>query len=133
MDPFMETDFISSGEVKAVTYTHEPYYMWPYGLYENVPMPLEHRNIPAGEVVIRRGSQVRATDGNVGRVDEFLVDAANDCITHLVMREGHLWGTKEITIPVTEIESIEDEAVLLKIDKEAVERLPTIPVNRKWK
>jgi hypothetical protein len=66
-------------------------------------------------------------------VDEFLVDPENDVITHLVLREGHLWGKKDVTIPVSEIKKIAEEAVYLKLDKKAIESLPTIPVNRKWK
>ncbi|HKI53713.1 MAG TPA: PRC-barrel domain-containing protein, partial [Anaerolineales bacterium] len=87
----------------------------------------------AGEVVIRRGAQVKATDGKVGKVDEFLINPVNGRITHLVMREGHLWGAKDVTIPVSEIEQIDDEVVHLKLDKQAISSLPTIPVKRKWK
>ena len=89
--------------------------------------------IPAGEVVIRRGTSVEATDGAVGKVDEFLVDPEDDSISHLVLREGHLWGKKDVTIPVSEIDKITDEAVYLKLDKETIETLPTVPVRRKWK
>jgi hypothetical protein len=133
MDPFIETDFIKSGDVKAVLYDDDPYFMWPYGMYEDAPMPLEYRHIPTGEVVIRRGSQVKATDGNVGKVDEFLIDPSSERITHLVMREGHLWGAKDVTIPVSEIKRIEDGEVYLNLDKQAVGQLTTIPVSRKWK
>ena len=96
-------------------------------------MPLEHEHIPVGEVAIRRGTSVEATDGRIGKVDEFLVHPENDVITHLVLREGHLWGKKDVTIPVSEIDKIAEEAVYLKLDKKAVEALPTVPVRRNWK
>ena len=96
-------------------------------------MPLEHERIPTGEVVIRRGTAVRATDGQVGKVDEFLVDPENDAITHLVLREGHLWGEKDVTIPVSEIDKITENSVYLKLDKQDIESLPTVPVKRRWK
>ena len=96
-------------------------------------MPFEHERIPTGEVVIRRGTHVKATDGDVGKVDEFLVDPENDVITHLILREGHLWGKKDVTIPVSEIDKIAEEAVYLKLDKKAIETLPTVPISRKWK
>ena len=67
---------------------------------------------------------------DVGRVDEFLVDRETEHITHLVLREGHLWGQKDVTIPVSEIERIEEDTVYLKLDKEEIERLPSIPVRR---
>jgi len=86
-----------------------------------------------GEVVIRRGAQVRATDGKVGKVDEFLINPGNGLISHLVMREEHLWGAKDVTIPVSEIEKIDDEMVYLKLDKQTISSLPAIPVKCKWK
>jgi uncharacterized protein YrrD len=102
-------------------------------MYDAMPMPFEHEHIPAGEVAIRRGTPIKATDGQVGKVDEFLVDPENDVITHLVLREGHLWGKKDITIPVSEIKEITEEAVYLKLDKKTLEKLPAISVTRKWK
>jgi sporulation protein YlmC with PRC-barrel domain len=74
---------------------------------------------------------VEATDGHAGRVDEFLVDPANGHITHLVLREGHLWGQKDVTIPVAQIDRIEDGAVYLKLDKESIGALPAIPIRRR--
>lgn len=133
MDTFEETDFIEAGQLEASFPFDEPYEVWPYAMYTTMPMPFEHEQIPAGEVVIRRGTPVRATDGEVGKVDEFLVDPENDNISHLVLREGHLWGKRDVTIPVSEIDKIADEAVYLKLDKETIETLPTIPIRRKWK
>ena len=133
METFEETDFIEAGQMEASLPFDEPYEVWPYAMYETLPMALEHEHIPAGEVVIRRGTPVEATDGAVGKVDEFLVDPENDNISHLVLREGHLWGKKDVTIPVSEINKITDEAVYLKLDKNTIETLPTVPVRRKWK
>lgn len=133
MDTFEETDFIEAGQMEASLPYSVPYQVWPYAMYEALPMPLEHEQIPTGEVAIRRGTPVRATDGQVGKVDEFLVDPENDTISHLVLREGHLWGQKDITIPVSEIDKITDESVYLKLDKKAIETLPAVPITRKWK
>jgi len=133
MDAFEETDFIESGKLETSLPYSVPYEVWPYAMYDAMPMPLEHERIPAGEVAIRRGTPVKATDGQVGKVDEFLVDPENDVITHLILREGHLWGKKDVTIPVSEIKKIAEEAVYLKLDKKAIETLPTVPVRRMWK
>lgn len=54
-------------------------------------------------------------------------------ISHLILREGHLWGQKDVIIPVDVISKITDEAVYLTMDKEAIERLPAIPLSRKWR
>ena len=133
MEPFKETDFISAGQLKSTLPYGAPYLIWPYSIYEATPMLFEYEHIPAGEVVIRRGTPVKAADGQVGKVDEFLVDPKNDIITHLVLREGHLWGKKDVTIPVSEIDRIADDAVYLKLGKEFVATLPTVPVRRNWK
>jgi sporulation protein YlmC with PRC-barrel domain len=133
MNAFEETDFIEAGQLESSLPYSVPYQVWPYAMYDAMPMPFEHEHIPAGEVAIRRGTPVKATDGQVGKVDEFLVDPENDVITHLVLREGHLWGKKDITIPISEIDNIAEEAVYLKLDKKAIEALPAVPVKRKWK
>jgi uncharacterized protein YrrD len=133
MNAFEETDFIEAGQLESSLPYSVPYQVWPYAMYDAMPMPFEHEHIPAGEVAIRRGTPVKATDGQVGKVDEFLVGPENDVITHLVLREGHLWGKKDITIPISEIDNIAEEAVYLKLDKKAIEALPAVPVKRKWK
>jgi sporulation protein YlmC with PRC-barrel domain len=133
MEAFLETDFIDSGSMESALPYDVPYQVWPYSMYDAMPVPLEHEHIPTGEVVIHRGTPVQATDGQVGKVDEFLVDPENDIITHLVLREGHLWGKQDVTIPVSEIDKIAEDVVHLKLDKKDIEALPTVPVQRKWK
>ena len=67
----------------------------------------------------------------MGWVDEFLVDPEDGYITHLILREGHLWGQKDVTIPVSEIERIEENTVYLKLNKRDVGKLPAIPIRRR--
>ncbi len=45
---------------------------------------------------------------------------------------GHLWGKKEIAIPMSFIERVDLDTVYLKVDKKAIDDLPAIPVNRPW-
>lgn len=108
-------------------------WLWPYvtaeggyGTYLNV----EH--ISHDELAVHRGAHVEATDGHVGKVDEFVINPENDHITHLVLREGHLWGKKDVMIPITEIDRVETDRVYLKLDTKAVENLPAMPVKRWW-
>jgi hypothetical protein len=107
-----------------------PYMMWPYSAPAGAYVTLEKVQIPAGELSIRHGARVNASDGPIGRVDEFLVDPGNDQITHLVMREGHLWGQKDVTIPVGQIDHYKENTVYLKLSKQEIEKLPGIPVRR---
>ena len=129
LQPFTETDYV---QVDIPHPAGGVYYMAPYAYPEVETLPVKHEAIPAGELAVRRGASIEATDGHVGRVDEFLVDPENDHITHIVLREGHLWGQKDVTIPISDIERIEENTVYLKIDKRIIEALPSIPVRRGW-
>jgi uncharacterized membrane protein len=48
-----------------------------------------------------------------------------------VLQEGHLWGTSAITLPLSAIDHVEGDTVYLKLTKEAVESLPSIPIKRR--
>ncbi|EFK06518.1 conserved hypothetical protein [delta proteobacterium NaphS2] len=103
------------------------------GWYAGTPAAVfvEHEAIPEGRVAVQKGAKVYATDGHVGRVDEFLVQGKSGLITHLVMVEGHLWGKKDIAIPVTEIDHYEEDGdIRLKITKDQVEGLPVFDEKR---
>jgi len=126
--PFVTTEFIN-GDRPLLDYAPGSYLTWPY-VSTQIPVVL-HKQIPAGELAIGRGAQVIARDGYIGRVDEFLVTIESH-ISHLVLREGHLWGQKDITIPVEEIDRIDkDGNVHLKLSRAEIEKLPAIPLN--WK
>ena len=129
LESFIETAFLPGG-FPYEAYELDEYRMWPYVLPGDELVPVEHERVPPGELAVRRGSHVRATDGDVGRVDEFLVDRETEHITHLVLREGHLWGQKDVLIPVSEIGQIDEDRVYLTLSKAEVANLPTIPVQR---
>jgi sporulation protein YlmC with PRC-barrel domain len=132
MQPFVETEFIRED---IPYYYPDTTLMWPmvYPDIESELLPIDHQHIPPGELAVRRGTEVQALDGRVGRVDEFIADPKTGHITHLIMREGHLWGEKEVTIPVSDIEHIEEDTVYLNLHKKDIGALPTIPVRRiRW-
>ncbi len=83
----------------------------------------EFYRIPEGELAVQEGAHVNATDGAIGRVDEFVIDPVTDRITHLIVHEGHLWGQHNITIPVTAVDRIEADVVYLKLTRDAVKEL----------
>jgi hypothetical protein len=95
---------------------------------EWVTMEVEH--VPPHELAIRRSADIEATDGHIGKVDEFLVDPETCHISHLVMREGHLWGKKDVVIPIASIDHFDEDMVYLKLSKKEVEQLPTVPIRR---
>jgi hypothetical protein len=93
---------------------------------------IEVRQVPPGELAVQRGTRVEATDGYVGHVDEFMVNPENGHITHLVLREGHLWGQKDVIIPISAVGDDRRDTVFLKLDKHQIESLPTFPLHRRW-
>jgi len=87
-------------------------------------------HIPGNELPVNRGTCVYSADGYmVGTVDEFLVDQNGGHVTHLILREGHIFGEKDVFIPLTEIETINESDIHLALDKKSIERLPFIPVR----
>lgn len=70
-----------------------------------------------------RGTPIFCTDGPVGEVHDVLIDPETESPTHIILREGIL-VIKEVNIPVDYVQEVESDRVLLKVNKERVERLP---------
>jgi hypothetical protein len=79
--------------------------------------------VPGGEVQLRPGDRVHAVDGEIGRVQGFLVGPGDDRMTHVLLQEGHLWGHKEVAIPISAVTGV-DAGIRLNLTKEQVENLP---------
>ena len=97
---------------------------------QTVTVMQAEENIPPDEVAIDSHTRVKATDGQVGQVDELEVEPESGRIAWLVMREGHLWGQKGVAIPAAEIERVESQAVYLKLNKHEIGELPVVPVGQ---
>jgi hypothetical protein len=80
-------------------------------------------NVPEGEGEVARHDHVHATDGLIGELDGFVVDPADHRVTHLLLREGHLWGRREIAIPASAVTAA-DPIIRLNLTKQQVEELP---------
>jgi hypothetical protein len=93
-------------------------------------IPLKRQNVPPGELALRRGARVEATDGYVGQVDELRINSTNMQLTHLVLLERHIFQKREITIPISQIDRIDEGKVYLKLDRQSVKALPTTLIQR---
>jgi len=146
--PVEESAYLRLGEAPEVesgwdlgveTVLAEPYYYYGTvgGLgYETGPsdydphVSVTYDRIPQGEVEVRRASEVTSADGHqLGQVDGFLVDD-DDAITHFVLERGHLWGRREVTIPINAVARVLTDAVTLTLTKDEVEGLPSVRVHR---
>jgi len=130
MQPLVEIESDQMDRPAFVNGLYRGRYGWPYVFLITTKMPARHEHTPAGELIVRRRARVSADDGPVGQVDEFLVDPTTRRITHLVLREGHLWSQRDVMVPVAEIERVAQDTVYLRLDKDAVESLPAMSMER---
>ena len=84
--------------------------------------------IPPGEVEEHHGDHVHATDGEIGRVEGLIIDPDNHQVTHVLLQDGHLWGHKEVAIPIGAVTDAEI-GIRLNLSKEQVENLPPVDID----
>jgi len=81
--------------------------------------------IPGGEAEVGPGDPVHAVDGEIGRVQGFVVNSDDDRVTHVLLQEGHLWGRKEVAIPMSAVIRV-DEGIRLNLTRKQVGELPPV-------
>jgi sporulation protein YlmC with PRC-barrel domain len=142
LDPAEETQFLpgysgyggyGAGQVSA----------WPYygiglgnmgmggmgNLYMGNPeRPVTTDTVPAGDVDVRRDEQVHASDGDIGRVQGLVIDPRNHHVTHVLLQEGHLFGRKEVAIPIGAVTRV-DTGIVLNLTKQQVKDLPPVDID----
>ncbi len=134
MEHFVERRFIEDQWDEAAYWAAagDMYYAEPYAT-PAMPLYEEIERVPPGDLAVHRGDWVEATDGHVGAVGELVMDPDSEQITHLVLQGGHLWGKREITVPLSAIDRAALGTVYLKLDKQAVEQLPSIALTRHYR
>jgi uncharacterized membrane protein/sporulation protein YlmC with PRC-barrel domain len=133
LEPFVERRYVENPGM-ATGYPADSVYLAPYvSPVDLAYLPVEIERVPLGEIALHRGSEVEATDGFVGQVDELVLDPESGAISHFILKSGHAWGKKEVAIPVSAVTQTMEDTVTLKLDKEAVGRLPAVPVRRHYR
>lgn len=110
-------------------YTPEQMYLWPWFGGNSTP-PVTVDSLPPGEVAVHRGAEVHASDGRVGEVEGLVLDKLNHRVTHLLLKQGHLFGSRDVAIPISAVSVVDDTGVLLSVTKEEVSELPDVEVGR---
>jgi len=138
LDAAEETQFVP-GTRGYQAYGPDQVLSWPYarlagttgvegdtvsGISETVTFD----TIPLGEVAVRRGERVQATDGAIGHVEGLVIDARNHHVTHVLLQEGHLWGRKEVAIPIGAVSGA-DDGIRLNLTKNQVRDLPPVDID----
>jgi hypothetical protein len=152
LDEAEETQFIPGGN-SQFGYGQEQAFSWPYyrlgtgGFYgvggygvgggigaglmgngERGGEVITNDRVPLGEVEVRRGEHVFATDGAIGRVRGLVIHPEDHCVTHVLLDEGHLWGQKRVGIPISAVKDVID-GVRLNLSKDEVRDLPAVEVE----
>jgi len=86
------------------------------------PQPVKEDRLGDDEVELDKGEQVYASDGPVGHVRGVAADAEHR-VTHILLAEGHLWGEKEVAIPIGAVKRLDGE-VAVTLSKEQIRDLP---------
>jgi len=94
----------------------------------NRPQTVTSHSVPVGEVEIRRGEHVHAADGDIGRVQGLVIDPGSHGVTHVLLQEGHLWGRREVAIPISAVASTGD-GIRLTIARQQVQDLPPADID----
>jgi hypothetical protein len=115
--PHFELDVgagVVGGGMRDIAYGHRPHHD-----------VIASDRVPVGEVEVRRGDPVHASDGFVGSVAGLIVDPADLHVTHVLLAEGHLWGRKQVTIPIGAM-TRRDQEIRVDLTKEQIEALPSV-------
>ena len=138
LNPAEEMQFVP-GSAGYAAYGPEQVIAWPYyGLNPEAGLPggvdlaaagfsptVTYDRVPLGEVEVRRGDRVEATDGSIGHIQGLVVDPHDHQVTHVLLQEGHLWGRKDVAIPIKAVSRVED-TIRLNISKQEVQDLPPV-------
>ena len=132
LDPAEETQFLP-GTPGYPGYDPEQVLIMPYyniGMAEaySGPMTVTYDAVPLDKVEVRRGEHVHATDGHIGKVQGLVIDPDSHHVTHVLLQEGHLWGRKEVAIPIGAVTGV-DDGIRLNITKQQVQDLPAVDIH----
>ena len=95
----------------------------------DAPQEVTVDSVPSGEVDVRRGLTVCATDGEIGQVQGLVVEPGGHHVTHVLLREGHLRGRKEVAVPIGAVTKIGTLLIHLSLTKHQVEDLPPADID----
>jgi hypothetical protein len=141
LSPAEETLFPGDEGYEAYGDMWGPAVAWPYyapggvaapGAPEAIPEPVTVDTVPdelPGEDEVFRGDHVHATDGDIGHVLGFLVEAGSGRVTSILLREGHLLGRRTVLIPRSAVAEVGADGFSLNITREQVRHLPPADIE----
>jgi hypothetical protein len=91
--------------------------------------PVTYEALPFAEVAVRGGEHVHATDGDIGQVRGLVIDPASHQVTHVLLGEGHVFGRKEVAIPIGAVTGVGEDGIRLTITRQQVQGLPSADID----
>jgi sporulation protein YlmC with PRC-barrel domain len=85
--------------------------------------------VPPGAVDIRPELIVRATDDDIGQVQGLIVEPSGHQVTHVLLQAGHMWGRKEVAIPIGAVTKIGTLLIHLSLTRRQVKDLPPVSID----
>ena len=140
LDSAEDTQFVP-GTYGYGAFGPEQVVSWPYyglggvdgvtadALAGGISQTVTYDTVPLGEVEVRRDDHVHATDGNIGRVQGLVIEPRSHHVTHVLLQEGHLWGRKEVAIPISAVTGVDEDGIKLGITKRDVQDLPAVDID----
>jgi sporulation protein YlmC with PRC-barrel domain len=104
--------------------------MQPGGRGEpEAPQQVTVDSVPFGEGEVHRELTVLATDGEIGQVQGLVVEPSGHHVTHVLLQKGHMWGHKEVAIPIGAVTKIGTLLIQLSLTKHQVKDLPSVDID----
>ena len=114
VDEFPESDETSDVGIEDVM-SVPSYQSIEFGDYADefaTGVNVRYDRIPKGEVELRGASDVVSPDGSRrGSLHGIVVDGPS--LTHVVVRRGHLWWKRDVSVPIDGVESFATDCVTL--------------------
>jgi uncharacterized membrane protein len=83
--------------------------------------------IPEGELGVKVGTKIEATDGEVGHLAELVITPRTGEVTHFVLERDD----RHTSLPLSVIRYVRQDVIYLKLDKKALGQLPSVPARPK--
>lgn len=96
----------------------------------NGPQAVVRDRVPLGEVEVRKGDPVHASDGNIGRVRGLVVEPIGRHVTHVLLDEGHLWGKKQVALPISSVTAVREGGLEISLSKDEIRDLPPVDIDQ---
>ena len=147
LDPAETTYFPGDQDYEDTVGRFEPDVLWPYyaspgpmmpgdmvtpGFSGAIPEPVTVDAVPdklPGEDEVYRGDHVQATDGDIGHVLGFVVEAGSGRVTSVLLHERHLLSRRTVVIPRSAVAEVGADGFRLNITREQVRHLPPADVE----